>query len=304
MKDEDTDASSEMDEKKDGMDEESMADDGEMSADEMAHDDEMMASGLTLEFSGLEDLGEGWAYEGWLIVDGAPVSTGTFHVDDEGMATTAHFYVDETVQSGATTFVLTIEPSPDDYPAPSAVHLLAGDFDGETAQLSVAHPAALGNDFSDIASTYILGIPTSDSDADAYTSGIWFNGLNLPELPAGWAYEGWVAGAEGPISTGRFTQTDAADSDGAGPTAGPKPGPALVGQDYLNPAIDLTSGYAAVISIEPEPDNSPAPFALKPLVDENIEDVGDHVAQDFTINSADFPTGIASFSAEMMEVKS
>ena len=174
---------------------------------------------------------------------------------------------------------------------------MAGDFDGETAQLSVTHAAALGNDFSDIASTYILGIPTSDSDEDAYTSGIWFNVLNLPELPAGWAYEGWVVGADGPISTGHFTQTDAADSDGAGPTAGPNPGPALAGQDFLNPAIDLTSGYAAVISIEPEPDNSPAPFTLKPLVDENIEDVGDHVAQEFAINSAAFPTGVASFGS-------
>ena len=185
--------------------------------------------------------------------------------------------------------------------SPQRCALAAGDFDGKTAQLSIAHPAALGNDFSDIASTYILGIPTSDSDADAYTSGIWFNGLNLPELPAGWAYEGWVAGEDGPISTGRFTQTDAADSDGAGPTAGPRPGPALVGQDYLNPSIDLTSGYAAVISIEPEPDNNAAPFVLKPLVDENIEDVGDHVPQDFAVNNASFPAGVVSFAGEMME---
>ena len=30
---------------------------------------------LELEANGLEDLGAGWAYEGWLIVAGTPVST-------------------------------------------------------------------------------------------------------------------------------------------------------------------------------------------------------------------------------------
>ena len=180
------------------------------------------------------------------------------------------------------------------------MHVLGGDFDGDSAQLTVAHAAALGDDFADIASTYILGIPTSDSSADTYTSGIWFTGLNLPTLPAGWVYEGWVVGPDGPMSTGRFTDFKAVDSDGAGPTAGPKPSPKFAGQDYLNPAIDLTSGYAAVISIEPEPDNSPAPFALKPLVDESIDDVGDHVPQDFAINIAGFPAGIASRGGEMM----
>ena len=61
--------------------------------------------------------------------------------------------------------------------------------------------------------------------------------MKLPALPAGWLYEGWVAGTEGstaPISTGTFTSGDlvegiaagtladvtGSDSDQAGPTAG------------------------------------------------------------------------------------
>jgi hypothetical protein len=69
------------------------------------------------------------------------------------------------------------------------------------------------------------------------------------------------------VSTGRFTSTSMADSDGTGPrgTAGPLAGPAFPGQDFITPPLVL-SGGKAVISIEPQPDNSPAPFTLKPLV--------------------------------------
>ena len=52
----------------------------------------------------------------------------------------------------------------------------------------------------------------------------------------------------------------------------------------------LTDGYVAVISVEPEPDNSPGPFTLKPLVDMTIEDVGAGVPQDMMNNAAGFPT--------------
>ena len=41
---------------------------------------------------------------------------------------------------------------------------------------------------------------------------------------------------------------------------------------FITPFIPLI-GYQAVVSIEPEPENRPAPFTLKPLVDSNIEDV-------------------------------
>ncbi len=49
------------------------------------------------------------------------------------------------------------------------------------------------------------------------TSGLWFAtgarsslsaGLNLPSLPDGWAYEGWVETADGQISIGAFQQMD------------------------------------------------------------------------------------------------
>ena len=39
---------------------------------------ETTTKSISLSFTGLEDLGDDAVYEGWIIVNGAPVSTGTF----------------------------------------------------------------------------------------------------------------------------------------------------------------------------------------------------------------------------------
>lgn len=256
---------------------------------------------LHLSFAGLENLGSGWAYEGWLIVDGAPVSTGVFTIDDSSSPSATIFAVQASDASKATAFVLTIEPSPDTDPAPSAVHVLGGDMLDGTADLSTDHAAALGDDFGGASGSYILSAPSGGGSAP-YENGIWWldpsagpgPSLNLPALPEGWMYEGWVVGAEGPISTGRFLTPDGADSDGAGPDAGPDPAPPFPGQDFVDLARDLTDGYAAVISIEPEPDNSADPFAFKPLLDMDIEDVGAGVLQAMSNNASALPSGTAT----------
>jgi len=54
----------------------------------------------------------------------------------------------------------------------------------------------------------------------------------------------------------------------------------------------------AVISIEPEPDNSAAPFGLKPLIDATIENVGPPPATQpmaQTIND-NLPTGTVTIN--------
>ncbi len=165
---------------------------------------------LKLNISGLEDLGSSAKYEGWIIVptlsksggvvEDTPVSTGTFTVNSSGTLSQTDFEVDATNLANATTFVLTIEPNPDSDPNPSSIHILAGDFSGNTSNVSVGHPAALGNDFTSATGTYILATPTNGSMTNE-NSGIWFldlstgspaQGLFLPTLPAGWKYEGWT----------------------------------------------------------------------------------------------------------------
>jgi hypothetical protein len=244
---------------------------------------------VELDITGLEDLGPGAVYEGWLIVDGEPVTTGRFTVED-GVASATEFAAEAADAESATKFVLTIEPAVDDDPAPSAHKLLAGDFVEGQATIAVDDPAALGSDFTDAAGQFFLQTPTSP-EPDDYDLGIWFldaaSGtptLDLPELPDGWVYEGWVVTNDGPITTGRFTDPAGADSDGAGPTAGPAVAPAFPGSDFITPPVSLI-GAAAVISIEPEPDNSPEPFLLKPLLTASMEELPPPALQDLGNNA-------------------
>lgn len=247
----------------------------EPGADEMAV--------LEVNFENLGDLGPDYVYEGWLITEEGPIAAGRFNLTEDLMG--ASVEVDRATLAAASMYVLTIEPRVGDDPAPSDTHVVAGVFDEiGVAALSYDHPAALGDDFADISGDYILETPTSADVAEDYDQGVWFvvpgqgAGLDLPELPAGWVYEGWVVGDEGPISTGRFLDPMASDFDGAGDAAGPDSAPPFPGQDFIDPAMSLVGG-AVVISVEPEPDNSPAPFFFKPLVDMAAEDLGAGVPQ-------------------------
>lgn len=80
------------------------------------------------------------------------------------------------------------------------------------------------------------------------------------------------------------------------------PGPPFPGEDYLeNAPAGLTfptdlAGGTAVISIEPFPDDSPAPFTFKPLVGSIPQGADDHVNYDLDNNAAGFPTGTASIN--------
>ncbi len=264
-------------------------------------------STLKLNITGLSDLGSSANYEGWLILpNGNAVSTGIFTVDANGKMSKTEFEVDATNLSDATKFVLTVEPNPDSDKNPSATHILAGDFSNKNASLSVANGAALGDDFSGSAGKYILATPTNGADTDE-KSGIWFldissgspaMGLTLPTLPSGWKYEGWVVINGVPVSTGTFTSVNVVDD--AAPFSSTMAGPPFPGEDFLvNAPSGLTfptniAGGKAVISIEPDPDNSNKPFLLKPLVGMIPSDAADHVNYSMGKNLSSFPSGTAS----------
>lgn len=271
---------------------------------------------FSLNFSGVEPLQNGYHYEGWAIVNGAPVSTGKFNIDGAGALVdlngndiaNGEFTVGGDL-SAATAIVLTIEPDGDVDDIPADTHYLAGDVSNNAASLTIGHGAALGDDFGTAAGDYILATPTT-SDTTDENSGIWFlslaggspaQGLTLPVLPAGWAYEGWVVIDGTPVSTGRFTDPAAADLDA--PFSGTSAAPPFPGEDLVNNApagltfpLDL-AGRTAVISVEPSPDDSDAPFTFKPLAGAIPNDAIDHFTYSIDNNvSASAATGSVSIT--------
>lgn len=273
--------------------------------------DENSTANLTLALQGLEDLGSNYVYEGWLMVNGSPVSSGRFSVNASGQLSQTLFPVPSASLNAATAFILTIEPATNDNPTPSDVHILAGDFSGNKGNVSVAHSAALGNNFSTASGKYILATPTDGGETTNEESGIWFleptaagmaKGLNLPTLPAGWKYEGWVVFNGIAVSTGTFTDASKADDNASTSafkgTSGN--GPAFPGEDFLkNAPSGLTfptdlRGKTIAISIEPSPDNSTAPFLLKPLLNTIPTTANVSSIYSMTQNLSSLPSG--SFS--------
>jgi hypothetical protein len=247
---------------------------------------------LALAFDKLPSTGDNYVYEGWIILDGA-TTTGRFQ--------TAPALAQVIPQSlaAATAYVLTIEPRRNDPAAASGTHILATALANGSGTLTTEHAAAIGTDFATAEASYVLATP-STADTTDNNLGVWFvipNGpeaLVLPTLPAGWIYEGWAVTGNGPaVTTGRFRSGMGADSDGAGPTAGPLAGPPRPGQDFIMPPRDLVGGRI-VITVEPEPDTAATPFPIRPLVDMNVEAVAAPMTQMLANTHAERPSGTVS----------
>jgi hypothetical protein len=236
------------------------------------NNNEVQTSPLTVNFTGIESLGSDFVYEGWIIVNGIPVSTGTF----SSVVFPKTFQVNSSDLEVATAFVLSIEPAVDLDPDPAATKVLAGDFNGNVATVSTG----IVGDFSAASGDFFLRTPTDETMGNNGNdeNGVWFGipgmppmaNFNLPVLPEGWIYEGWVVGDTGPLTTGTFT--DFSEADGQMPHSGPQSGPPIPGEDFFTNApageffpLDIR-GRTIVISIEPVPDDSLAPFAMKPLL--------------------------------------
>ena len=270
---------------------------------------------LTLSFQGLEPLANGFHYEGWAIVDGSALSTGKFNVAGggglealDGSAIAGGMFQTGIDLADATAIVITIEPTDDTDAVPADTHIIGGTVASLSAPLTIGSTEAFGDDFAAAAGKYILATPT-DSNGGNENSGIWFltnesgtaeAGLTLPVLPAGWTYEGWAVIDGIPVTTGRFTAVDAADN--GAPFSGFLTGPPFPGEDFLvNAPAGLSfptdlAGQTAVISVEPEPDDGPAPFTLKPLTHAIDAAATDGVTFDMDNGAGTFPTGTATIS--------
>jgi hypothetical protein len=240
--------------------------------------------GLTV--NGLQALQNGFHYEGWVIVEGAPLSTGKFNIRPDGTLTgfgntavlNGNTFKPEIPLAQATAVVITIEPSGDRDQRPALTKVLAGPVANGKASLTPQDAQAIGVDFGSASGQFILATPTDGRMDTNETSGIWFlnpnggnptPGLSLPMLPRGWRYEGWVVFFGMPLTTGKFRAVDRPDEMAL--FSGPRMGPPFPGEDFLRNALrglpfptDL-SGKGVVITVEPDPDDSVTPFQLAPL---------------------------------------
>lgn len=239
-------------------------------------DDGPPVATLELETIGLEPLTGGTTYQGWLIVDGQAVPTDKF-TDPSG---TVRLNVLEADLEAASQFIVTIEPRGDNDNSPSDAKILAGNFNGTSAQLVFQTVVA---DVSNVSGQFYLDTPTDDvNDLDNGNDefGVWFRegtdapGLSLPELATGWRYEGWVDFGNKTLSTGTFSKVDATDDGnffkGSGGTV-----PQFPGEDFLVlpsqiPLTGITlpaevTSKRVFITIEPFQDNDPEPFFIEPL---------------------------------------
>lgn len=270
-------------------------------------DTDLSKSSLVLEVEGLENLGDDYVYEGWIEVDGEMVSVGTFTVDDQGGMSKTMFEMDIEDLEKATSFLLSIEPESGSSEEPSKTRILAGRFSESEAKLTMDHGNAIGTDLTSATGKYILATPTDGNSSSNENSGVWWidpnngpgRGLNLPELPEGWKYEGWAIVDGVPLSTGKFRSVVRADeSDKYSETTAP--GFDFPGEDFLvnapsevNFPLNL-AGNTVAITVEPDPDNSDRPFMIKPLTGKIPDPAENHVLYDMTNSvKSSTPSGVA-----------
>jgi len=225
---------------------------------------------VILAIDGLSPAAPG-LYEGWLQVDGSPISFGRFDVTADGKLVDPFgddvdprgFRVTAAIDRVEAVFI-TLEPPADRDADPSTGVVLAGPVHGEARDVALTVTDAVGAALGTARGRFMLRTPTSAATDDE-SRGVWFGDaggaplLELPLLPAGWRYEGWVLRGDAAFPTGRFAAPDGPDEDGAGDQGGAEPPPSLPGQDWLDEGPGrLTEGDARVV-VSVEPDGRPYP---------------------------------------------
>ncbi len=217
----------------------------------------------TLELSGFVEAGEGYHYEAWLEGEDETVSIHRFDGSEAVIQLEIEEEIVKLANSSVAHFFVTLQPSSVSEPS---VHTVVREgfrwnVEGYEYQ-SKAIPFDAWYEAGCCPPSYQVSTPTTSTQDDE-ALGIWWFGFDIQPYRAlgpHWVFEGWVITAEGRFSTGRFRDQQP-DDDGAGPGAGPEPGYDAPGQDFIDPPLSL-HGARVEVTVEPEPDNSPEPFAF------------------------------------------
>lgn len=234
-------------------------------------EEENTYNGITGTVENLPQLSGNYEYAAWIVESGSSRFMGIVNPDADGTAFMAFAPLPDQIRD-ASSIIVSIENSTDNYLEPSATQILVSNFSG--SDQATLTSSAIGTDFAGIAGTCILDSPTTTSMSTDNT-GIWFvdqdinQGLQLVALPAGWKYEGWVMFNETPVSTGRFSDPGMADE--ANPYSASEDPYLFPGEDFntnapagINFPQNL-AGKLTKITIEPEPDFSALPYDVSIL---------------------------------------
>lgn len=242
---------------------------------------------MQLDVNELPTLESGQNYRAWAVLPTRFLGSDLFNITEEGQ------YINSVGQFISNTFVFTdniasatkiyisVEDKDGAPDAPSNTIVFAGDLtNGVQADLSVTHPDALGPDIDSASGVFSLLTPT-DADDSNETEGVWFvesisagnwaQGLDMPALPEGWTYEGWVEVADTVLSTGTFRDASAADDEAFYMTTQSSEFINFPGEDFLmSPPVGVTfppdlSNSRVFVTIEPDPDGSARPYSIEVL---------------------------------------
>ncbi|MCL6493155.1 MAG: hypothetical protein K6T54_00100 [Ignavibacterium sp.] len=207
-------------------------------------------SSFEVSLNGLPLLPSSLTYVGWFDGDDIPA---TYLFDQDADANGKIYYNNPQTSlkflDSAQIFYITIESKADVGSPnfrPSSRIILQGRFAKGAANLLVSENA---DKFASARAKYTLDTPTDTADAIKFFNGLWFvdslsagtpaAGLDLPLLYGGWIYEGWVEVGGQRISTGRFSNPQAADLFNG--YSGSLLGYPFPGEDFINnPPAGLT----------------------------------------------------------------
>lgn len=231
---------------------------------------------VVLDVDGLQQMSNAFQYQLWARTPGGFVGSDQFNVGEDGRfinpqgQVISNTLTMQTNVANAEVLFLVVNGKGDSPLVPSSKRLLAGPVSGGAATLRLSHGEALGVDFAGASGQFVVGTPTDPGQANS-RSGVWFGtrnasgdsfapSLELPELPNGWVYEGFVTLADGTtLRTGKFSRVDRVD-DAA--LFFPGDSPVVPGEDFLANApdgvtfpVDL-SGATVFITAELADDDS------------------------------------------------
>ncbi len=241
---------------------------------------------VALSIDGLQPMSNAFQYQLWARTESGFVGSDQFNVGSDGRFINPQGQVISNTLSmtsnvaDASVLFLVINGKGDSPVVPSSKRVLAGALTAGAATLQLSHEEGLGVDFSAASGQFVVATPT-DADGSNERSGVWFGtrsggaggfapSLELPELPNGWRYEGFVELSDGTtLPTGTFSRGDRVD-DAALFFGGDSP--VVPGEDFLVNApdgvtfpVDLAGATVFITAELTDDDDVSAPSSVRVL---------------------------------------